>query len=95
MVDALVVVGLVAAVALGMRLGRSGQPRPVGVLLGPLIGIVLIGVAQLLSNEGLNGAGGDITPRSLTTLAGLALIPLYLLGYVFGVVARRARVHRH
>ena len=77
-VGVLVVIGLVAAVGLGLVLGRSEQPRPVGVFLGPLIGLVVIGLAQELSNEGLNGAGGDITARSLTTFAGIALIPLYL-----------------
>jgi hypothetical protein len=94
-VGVLVVIGLAGAVALGVVLGLSDQPRAVGVVLGPLIGLVVIGLAQELSNEGLNGAGGDITARSLTTLAGIALIPLYLGGYAFGVVARRARTQRH
>ena len=93
-IGALIIAGFVGAVALGALLGFSGRNRWIGVLLGPVIGIAMIVVAQGLSNESLNGRGGDITPQSLTMFVGIAVIVLYLAGYAVGAGTRQVRAHR-
>ncbi|HEX2378610.1 MAG TPA: hypothetical protein VHI30_13685 [Gaiellales bacterium] len=83
--------GLGAAAVAAVGLGITGRYGWGGVLAGPVVGVALVAVAQELSNESLNGGGGDITPRSLTTLVGIAVIVLSLAGYAVGTAARLAR----
>jgi hypothetical protein len=83
--------GLAAAAVVAVALGITGRYGWVGVLAVPVVGAALVAVAQELSNESLNGGGGDITPRNLTTLVGIAVIVLSLAGYAVGTAVRLAR----